>query len=209
MREAYSPTLRPVEEQDVSEDRKVGCVANTVVSICSKMSGIEFPVPDIYYQWRGMMLRDMVTLNLDHRRRGRNLSREHYEAANLRLDQRAFTKFVETAKAGRGMPIEASMLQTVLQDMEIDYKRGGIEEIKQEIDLGHQVAATFKVTDDTDGRQVWHIAHVGLEGDQLISYSDGNLPLAPADIEEIGIASDYLNNTVRTWNFVSVRKFGD
>lgn len=209
MREAFYPTPRPVEEQDVSEDRKVGCVANTVVSICSRISGIDFPVPDIYYQWRGMMLRDMANLYLNHRRRGQNLPREHYEAANLRLDQRAFTKFIETVKAGRGIPLEATVLQTVLQDTEIEYKRGGIEEIKKEIDLGNQVAATFKVTDDVDDRQLWHIAHVGYEGNQFVSYSDGNMPLAPADINEIGIASDYLNNTVRTWNFVSVRKFGD
>lgn len=209
MREAYYSTPRPAEELDVSEDRKTGCVANTIVSICSKISGIDFSVPSMYYQWRAMMQRDMVGQLLDHKRRGKSLSREHYEAAMLRLDQRAFTKFIDTAREGRGMPFGTELLQTVLQDTEIEYKRGGVDEIKAEIDKGREVAATFRVTDDVDGREVWHIAHIGHDGNQFISFSDGNLPLTTADVSEIGIASDYLNNSVRTWNFVSVRKLGE
>lgn len=159
MREIHEPTF---EDHGVKPTNDA-CVANTIVSICSRISGQEFRVPNIYYEWRGMMIKDMVRMYAAHQRRGlSNRSKEFHEKSIHRLDQKSFVKFIDTATQGRGMPLEAALLQTVLQDVEVDYKRGRIEEIKREIEMGRQVAVNFQVDDEqSPGKKVWHIAHIG------------------------------------------------
>ena len=125
-----------VERNSLEYDKESGCLANTVVSICSHISGLELTVPDIYYKWRGMMQRDILKIYRDHLKRGKRLSREHYEAATIRLDQRAVTKFVDTARDGRGVTLGSAVLQTILQDVEVEYKKGGMGAILNEIELG-------------------------------------------------------------------------
>lgn len=210
MKELYPQNFPPVIERNpIEDDKESGCLANTIVSICSHISGIELTVPDMYYKWRGMMQRDILQTYRRHVKRGKNLSREHYDAATIRLDQRAVTKFIDTARDGRGVPLGNAVLQTILQDVIVEYKKGGMEAILNEIELGRQVGVTYKVNAEENEAQVWHIAHVGFENRELVSFSDRYTPLTPTDINEIDIAADYLNNSVRTWNFVSVKKLGD
>ena len=207
----HSPQNFPpiVERTPIEHDKESGCLANTIVSICSHISGIELTVPDMYYKWRGMMQRDILQTYRRHIKRGKNLSRGHYDAASIRLDQRAVTKFIDTARDGRGVTLGNSLLQTILQDVVVEYKKGGIETILNEIELGRQVGVTYKVYDEENEAQTWHIAHIGFDNGELVSFSDKYTPLTPTDVHEIGIASDYLNNTVRSWNFVSVGKIGE
>lgn len=210
MKENYFEHFPPVVERTpIEDDKATGCLANTIVSICSHISGIELPVPDMYYKWRGMMQRDLREIYRRHVKRGKNLPREYYEAAIIRLDQHAVTKFIDTARDGRGIPLGNELLQTILQDVVIEYKKGGMETILNEIQLGRQVGATYKVNDEENEAQTWHIAHIGFDNGELVSFSDKYTPLTPTDISEINVASDYLNNTVRSWNFVSVKKLGE
>ena len=208
MREIHEPTFEDHRLKPTND----ACVANTIVSICSRISGQEFKVPDIYYERREMMIKDMIRMYATHQRRGLGThSKEFHENSMHRLDQKSFMKFIDEAKQGRGVPLEAALLQTVLQDVEVDYKRGRIEEIKREIGMGRQVAANFQVGDEQNpGKKIWHIAHIGMNKEgKLISCSDGNKPLSGDDVVQINLASDYLNHSVHTWNFVSVRKIGD
>lgn len=191
------------------------CIANTLVSICSALSGQELKVPTAYYQWRQMMQRDMAGLYLTHMRRARARGmenpRDHFTKALHKLDQRAFVKFINTARDGFGMPLEATLIQTVLQDAEIEYKKGGIDKIMDELAQGREVAASYQVEKEGNpGEKEWHIAHIGFNPEgSLVSFSDGNQPITDSVVGEINSASEYLNDSVRTWNFVSVRKLGD
>ncbi len=210
MIERRTENFPPIVELDsLEDDKEIGCLANTIVSMCSHISGIELTVPDIYYRYRAMMLRDISSMYRHHTKRGKKMSREHFEAAIIRLDQHAVAKFIDTARAGRGIPLESAVFQTILQDVQIDYKKGGMEDILQEIDLGRQVGVTYKATDEMSGAKTWHIAHIGFDNGELVSYSDKYTPLTSTDINEINLASEYLNNEVRSWNFVSVRKLGE
>lgn len=207
----YPPELDGINEEPDPND---ACVANTIVSICSKLSGKDFKVPTIYYSWRGMMIKDMVRMYAHHeKRRQRNglegKSRNYYDAALHKLDQQSVVKFINTARDGRGIPLEAALIQTVLQDSEIEYRRGGMEDIMNEITLGRQIAASYVITNE-EGDAGWHIAHIGLDHEKnLISFSDGNRLLQPQELESINNAATYLNSEAHTWNFVSVRKTGD
>ncbi len=210
MKELYPQNFPPVIERNpIEDDKESGCLANTIISICSHISGIELTVPDMYYKWRGMMQRDILQIYRRHVKRAKNLSREHYDAATIRLDQRAVTKFIDTASDGRGVPLGNAVLQTILQDVIVEYKKGGMETILNEIELGRQVGVTYKVNAEENEAQAWHIAHIGFDNGELVSFSDKYTPLTPTDVNEIDKAADYLNNTVRSWNFVSVKKFGD
>ena len=209
------------EQQEYSEEtfqdptsENDACVANTVVSICSMLSGQEIKVPSIYYSWRSMMIKDMIRMYSHHarKRHQRGLEskpRDYYDAALHKLDQQSVVKFVNTARDGRGVPLEAALIQTVLQDSEIEFRRGGMEDIMEEIRLGRQVAASYMVSNE-EGDKEWHIAHIGFDRENnLVSFSDGNIPIEPHNIDSINIASAYLTNEAHTWNFVSVRKFGN
>lgn len=209
MKELYQDFPPVIERNPIEDDKESGCLANTIVSICSHMSGIELTVPDMYYKWRGMMQRDILQTYRRHVKKGKNLSREHYDAATIRLDQRAVTKFIDTARDGRGVPLGNAVLQTILQDVLVEYKKGGMETILNELELGRQVGVTYKVNAEENEARSWHIAHIGFERGELVSFSDKYTPLTPADINEIDIAANYLNNTVRSWNFVSVKKAGE
>lgn len=210
MKENHFDQFPPVIERfSIEDDRENGCLANTIVSMCSHISGIELTVPDIYYKLRGMMQRDILEMYRRHIKKGKSFSREHYDAATIRLDQHAVVKFINTIREGRGLPLGSAHFQTILQDVEIEYKKGGMNEILDEISLGRQIAATYKVADKEIGGQSWHIAHIGFDNGELVSFSDKYTPLTDTDINEINISSNYLNNEVRSWNFVSVRKLGE
>lgn len=190
------------------------CVANTVVSICSKIVGRELGVPEMYYRWRSMMNVDMARMYAGHQRRIHDKgltpkAREHYLTALHKLDQKSFVKFANTARDGRGLPYEAAIMQTILQDVEIEYMRGGINDVKKEIDLGRQVAVSYQ-TSSQEGEKGWHISHIGRDPNgNLISYSDNNILVGDETVAEINSSATYLNGIAHTWNFVSVKKLGD
>lgn len=203
---------RDINYQETASQPNDACIANSVVSVCSKISGLNIEVPQIYYQWRSMMLSDMARMYDGHQRRliAHNLpikERRHYDKALHKLDQKSVMKFIDTARNGQGLTMSTAIVQTILQDCEIEYKKGGLSQIREELKMGRQVVVSYQVEDENKD-MVWHVAHVGQENEELISFSDGNIPLTSQNLATIDATSNYLNQELKTWNFVSVRKFG-
>lgn len=189
-----------------------GCVGNTIASICSRIINREVGIPPIYYAWRGMMIKDEVRLFGDHmrRRRERGTNTEESKAglthALHRLDQRAFKQFFGAIQSGRVPMFEAVPLQDALEMSTIEYRRGGIESIQTAITSGSEVAVSFQTAEDPNEHPSWHMAHIGLNSsNQLVRFSDGGQLVTPQTMHEIGTSAQYLNEQVRTWNFVTVK----
>ena len=184
---------------------KDGCLGNTVASIVSRITGRDYSLPAIYYAWRGMMIKDMIRTYSKHIKTETAPTRDRLELALHRLDQRNFKMVLEAIKTTGIAMTSAIPIAAVLENSNISYQRGGIQEILAEINSKAEVAVTYKTPTDQNPESWWHTAHIGFDQNGvLVSFSDGAKPVTQTTIDAINDAASYLNGKARTWNFVSI-----
>lgn len=210
MQEVYlsSGAIESPDVQELGEERD-GCLGNTITSLVSSISGQDFELPPIYYAYRGMMIKDELRAFKRHVRKNPDKPREDLELAMHRLDQRVFKMLINSIKrTGAALP-SAAPIAAVLENCEIEYRRGDFRDVLSAVNSGHEVAVMYKAPDEegeTRGDRWWHMAHIGISKNrEIVRLSDDNAPISDATIEAINESAAYLNLKGRTWNFVAIR----
>ena len=199
--------IESTQIQELGEERD-GCLGNTITSLVSTISGHDFSLPPIYYAYRGMMIKDELRSFRRHVRRNPDKSREDLELAMHRLDQRVFKMLINSIKTtGVALP-SAAPIAAVLENCDIQYKKGDFGDILEAINSGYEVAVMYRAPDedpDAKGDTWWHMAHVGIsKGNEIVRLSDENATITDMTIDAINESAAYLNNRARTWNFVAI-----
>jgi len=194
--------------QELGEERD-GCLGNTITSLVSSISGHDFPLPSIYYAYRGMMIKDELRVFKRHIRKNPEKSREDLELAMHRLDQRVFKMLINSIKrTGAALP-SVVPIAAVLENCEIEYKKGDFSDILAAVNSGYEVAVMYKAPDEegeAKSDRWWHMAHIGIsKGQEIVRLSDGNGPISDSVVSAINESAAYLNQKARTWNFVAIK----
>lgn len=213
MQESLRPlslgAIESVEVQQLGEERD-GCLGNTVTSLVSTISGRNFPLPPIYYAYRGMMIKDELRAYKRHILKNPQRPREGLQLAMHRLDQRVFKMLLRSIRTtGAALP-SAAPIAAVLENCNVEYRKGDFSDILQAINSGCEVAVMYEAPGDEGENQRgdtwWHMAHIGIsKAGEIVRLSDDNAPLSDATIEAINKSAKYLNQRARTWNFVAIK----
>jgi|SRR3989344_1149837 len=210
MQETSMP-LGAIESVDIYNYgvQKDGCLGNTVASMVSEITGVEYNLPNIYFAWRGMLIKDELRTFARHVRKDPEKSREQRELALHRLDQRVFKMVLKSIQT-TGIALDSAIpIAAVLEDSDIEYRKGGFQEILEAVNNGYQIAVMYKASQDeeTVGESWWHMAHIGIsKAGEIVRLSDGNASISDSTIEAINNSAEYLNSQARTWNFVAIKR---
>lgn len=185
------------------------CVGITIASLCSKLASQRIDLPDIYYAWRGMQITDMARSRKRHLKEGDDSGR--IRSAAIRLDQRVFKGMLKTIERNGVAFWDATPIAAILAESDIEYRRGGFEEISADLNSGYEIAAMYQVEDpQKQGRKIRHMAHLGFSSDGvLVSHSDGNVVIDDKTVDAINTDARFLNGKVRTWNYTRIRLRND